>query len=108
MPWRCSSAMMRRSVQYGLCFALPALAVFAGLAGLVDETGAAVEVAAGAVATTGEEAAAAGGRLTDVGAGGAGATSLRCVAGAALVVACGLERCSVPAGIDRLREPPAW
>src|SRR6478736_1318673 len=105
MPWRCSSLMMRPSVQLRLCFGLPAFAVF--VAGLLVSVGAevvVVAVTAGAVATAGAEAETAGGRSTYFGASAAGATSLICVVGAVAVVPCGA---AVAVACDRLRST-AW
>src|SRR5262245_26767988 len=103
MPWRCSSLMMRRSVQAFSCFGLSAFALLAaGL--LVAADAAVVVVAAGAVAAAGAGAATAGGRSTYFGASTAGATSLTCVA---VVVACEAGACSLAADIDRLRSA-AW
>jgi hypothetical protein len=90
-----------------LCPDLLIFAVLTGLAslaGFIVDDGAAVVVAAGAVATTGGVRETTGGRY---GASVAGAASLVCVAGAAVVVVCGAEVCSVPGDIDRLRSP-AW
>src|SRR6478672_1319087 len=102
MPWRCSSLMMRPSVQLRLCFGLPAFAVFVAVAAGAEVV--VVAVPAGAVATAGAGAETAGGRSTYFGASAAGATSLTCVVGAVVVVACGA---AVAMASDRLRSP-AW
>jgi len=92
---------MRRSLQYGLCLGLLALAVLAGLAGFIVDTRVAV---VGAVDATGARVETTGGRFE---AWLLGTASLVCVTGAAIVVACGAEVGSVTGDIDRLRSP-AW
>src|SRR6187402_3125626 len=112
MPWRCSSLMMRRSVQARWCFGLLAFAVVFG-AGWVAVGAEAVVVTTGAVAAAGAGAGAAagaggagiaGGRSTYFGASTTGATSLICVVGTVVVAACGA---AVAVDSDRLRSP-AW
>ena len=81
MPWRCSSLMMRRSVQLLLGFGLSELAVFLA-AGLAVATGAGAlvgaVVAGAAVVAGGADSVTAGGRSEYFGASMAGAASLAC------------------------------
>src|SRR4051794_36333939 len=114
MPWRCSSLMMRRSVQARARFGLLAFAavfvagwVAAGAEAVVVTAGAAAAAGAGAGAAAGAGAGIAGGRSTYLGASTAGATSLICVVEAAVVVVCEAALWSVAADVDRLRSP-AW
>src|SRR5438105_896092 len=104
MPWRCSSPMMRPSVQVRLCFGLSAFAVDLA-AGSVVVAGA--EVVVFVVGAAGAAVETTGGRSRYFGASMTGAASLTCVV-AEVVVICGAEACSLAAASDRLRGPAAW